>query len=287
MSKINEYLPKILQPIVEFQQINSDLDVELTNINKLINNIENEVIVQTASEYGIKKWENTLGLIPSDSDSLEVRRFRIINILTSKLPYTLRWLQGKLTQIVGSESGWTLNIDSNHYIITIILSGLDTKLMLEVEKQLRGAIPANMELEIGGPNITSSIIKIGIGMRYAVRHNVVAAYDLVKFEYNMEYFEEGSIAEDGSLDESEAGVAITSCYTMIFDGREYEFGNNEGYSAYGLAFYDMFGNLISRQKGLNTNQFTTPEGAQLIRVTIMDERGIRTTDITNAYVAQL
>ena len=34
MSKINNYLPKVLQPIVEFQQINSDLDIELNNYNK-------------------------------------------------------------------------------------------------------------------------------------------------------------------------------------------------------------------------------------------------------------
>ena len=61
MSKINNYLPKVLQPIVEFQQINSDLDVELNNIDNLIKDIQKEVIIQTATEYGISKWENTLG----------------------------------------------------------------------------------------------------------------------------------------------------------------------------------------------------------------------------------
>lgn len=178
MSKINDYLPKVLQPILEFQQINSDLDVELNNINTLIKDIEKEVIVQTATEYGIKKWENALGIIPSDSDSLEVRRFRIINILTSKLPYTIRWLRSKLTEIVGAESGWTLNIDNNNYTITIVLSGLDTKLMLEVEKQLRNAIPSNMVLVIGGAPITSSEIRIGMAMLLAVKNEIVSGYTI-------------------------------------------------------------------------------------------------------------
>lgn len=180
MSKINDYLPKVLQPIVEFQQINSDLDIELNNIDEQIKNIEKEVIVQTATEYGIGKWENTLGIIPSDSDSLEVRRFRISNILTSKLPYTVRWLRQKLTEIVGTDNGWTLNIDNNNYTITIVLSGLDTKLMLEVEKQLRNAIPSNMGLVIGGAPITSSEIRFGIAMLLAVKNKITSGYRVVE-----------------------------------------------------------------------------------------------------------
>ncbi len=176
MSKINNYLPKVLQPILEFQLINSDLDVELNNIDELIKGIEKEVIIKTATEYGISQWEKTLGIVPSDSDSLEVRRFRVANILTSKLPYTVRWLKQKLTEIVGSESGWTLNINNNDYTITIVLSGLDTKLMLEVEKQLRNAIPSNMVLEIGGPSIAGGNIKVGIAMMYGTKYTIGSSY---------------------------------------------------------------------------------------------------------------
>lgn len=287
MSKINNYLPKALQPIIEFQEINDNLDVELTNIDKLIKDINNETIVQTATEYGISKWEKALGIIPSDNESVEVRRFRVNNILTSKLPYTLRWLQMKLTELVGSDSGWTLNVDYAHYIITVILSGLDTNLMLEVEKQLRGAIPANMELEIGGPSITSSEIKIGIGMMYATKYKIDTKYNLVPYDFNIGDFEEGSIGEDGKINTNDSGVAITCGYTQVFDGRDYEFGNNQDYSIYGLAFYDMYGNLIDRQTGLNTKEFKTPAGSQLVRITIMNENGIRTDDISGQYIMQL
>ena len=179
MSKINEYLPKVLQDIVEFQIINQDLDVELSQLAVNITNISKETIVQTATDYGITKWEEVLGIVPSDGDSLEVRRFRVNNILTSKLPYTFRWLQQKLTEITGSPNGWTLNIDNNNYVITIILSGLNTSMMLEVEKQLRNAIPSNMELQIGGPAITVSEIKVGtavqLGTKYLIGSNYTTA----------------------------------------------------------------------------------------------------------------
>ena len=117
-----------------------------------------------------------MGIIPSDNDSLEVRRFRVSNILTSKLPYTVRWLKQKLTEIVGSASGWTLNINNRDYTITIVLSGLDTKLMLEVEKQLRNAIPSNMVLEIGGPSIAGGNIKVGIAMMYGTKYTLESSY---------------------------------------------------------------------------------------------------------------
>lgn len=287
MIKINDYLPKVLQDVVEFQIINENLDKELTPIDKLINDIQKEAVVQTASEFGIKKWENALGIIPSDIESLEVRRFRVNNILTSKLPYTLRWLQNKLTEIVGSGSGWTLNVDYAHYTVTIILSGLDTNLMLEVEKQLRGAIPSNMVLEIGGPSITSSEIRIGIGMMYATKFKIDANYNIVPFDFYISKLYEGSINLDGVLDTKEAGVAVTSNYIQVFDNADYEYGDNQGHSFYGLAFYDMYGNLIERRGGLNDKQFRTPENAQLVRVTILNENGLRTTDVTGAYILHI
>lgn len=287
MTKINNYLPKVLQPIVEFQEINRDLDVELGNIDKLIKGIEKETIVQTATEYGIKRWEKTLGIVPSDTDSIEVRRFRVNNILTSKLPYTLRWLENKLTEIVGSASGWTLNINYQEYSITIILSGLDTELMLEVEKQLRNAVPANMELLIGGPSITSSEIKIGIGMMYAMKYKIDTNYNIVPFDFNIGNFEEGSIGEDGKINHRDTGVAITSGYTQVYGGRHYEFGNNQGYTIYGLAFYDIYGNLKNRQTGLNISEFDVPNDIKIVRITIMNENGIRPDDMTGTYIRQL
>ena len=175
MSNIHKYLPKVLQPILEFQLINQDLDIELSLLDKYITDINKETIVQTATDYGISKWENALGIIPGDTDSLEVRRFRVNNILTSKLPYTIRWLRQKLTEITGSATGWTLNMNYQDYTATIILSGLDTDLMLEVEKQLRNAIPANIELEIGGPSIAGGNIKVGIAMNYGTKYLIPTA----------------------------------------------------------------------------------------------------------------
>lgn len=175
MSRIHEYLPETLKDVIDLKLLNEDLDIELEQLDGYITGIGKEVIVKSASLYGIQKWEKALGITPKDGDSLETRRFRVNNLLTSKLPYTYRWLIKKLTQITGSPSGYTLNINQADYAITIVLSGLDTNMMIEVQKQLRNAIPSNMVLEIGGPPLVSADIKVGMALRIGTKYVIKSA----------------------------------------------------------------------------------------------------------------
>ena len=175
MSRIHEYLPETLKDVIDLKLLNEDLDIELEQLDGYITGIGKEVIVKSASLYGIQKWEKALGITPKDGDSLETRRFRVNNLLTSKLPYTYRWLIKKLTQITGSPSGYTLNINQDDYAITIVLSGLDTNMMIEVQKQLRNAIPSNMVLEIGGPPLVSADIKVGMALRIGTKYKIKSA----------------------------------------------------------------------------------------------------------------
>lgn len=179
MSKINEYLPKVLQPIEEYKTTNEDLDIELDLLDSQINSILKEVIANTASEYGIQRWENSLGLTHSETDSLELRRFRITNILTNKLPYTYRWLRNKLIEITGDSSGWALNIDNDNYTIVVTLTHMDLDMMAEVQKNLRYAIPANMILEMGSDEpIPSDLIKVGTAMQVATKWFITGYVDI-------------------------------------------------------------------------------------------------------------
>lgn len=179
MSKINEYLPKVLQPIEEYKTTNEDLDVELDLLDSQINSILKEVIANTASEYGIQRWENSLGLTHSETDSLELRRFRITNILTNKLPYTYRWLRNKLIEITGDSSGWALNIDNDNYTIVVTLTHMDLDMMAEVQKNLRYAIPANMILEMGSDEpIPSDLIRVGTAMQVATKWFITGYVDI-------------------------------------------------------------------------------------------------------------
>lgn len=274
MSKINSYLPKVLRDIIEFQIVNSDLDVELGLLENYIKGINTETIVQTASIYGIEKWEKILGIIPDDTDSLETRRFRINNILTSKLPYTVRWLQKKLSEITGSTTGWTLNINNNDYTITIILSGLDTDLMLEVEKQLRNAIPANMVLEIGGPGISSSEIKVAIAMMYGTKYNTNSKYSIEGIFGNLiKELVNGTInKENGTIDYKTYPTRskVTKNILNVIPGKTYYFENNQNMNIDRIAYYenDDENSFISRTDSLGIKEFTVPDGIKYIRFNV-------------------
>lgn len=180
MSKnINLYLPEVLQPILEFKVSNESLDIELDDIDNIIENITKEVAVETASEYGISRWEKSLGITPNKDNNLETRRFVLYNTINDKLPYTVSWLKNKLSQIVGGESAFILNIDSENYQIIITLSGLDLKIMHEIEKQLRTLIPANMSLALSGGNIVLSGVYWATGMRLGYKVLIGSNYDLL------------------------------------------------------------------------------------------------------------
>lgn len=271
MIKINDYLPKVLQDVEEFKAINSNLDIELTNIDTFIKGIQTEAIVQTATEYGISKWEKTLGIIPMNNESLDVRRFRVNNILTSKLPYTLRWLQNKLTEIVGSNSGWTLNINYQDYTITIILSGLDTNLMLEVQKQLRNAVPANMGLEIGGPSIAGGDVRIGIGLMYGTKYLIetvgvgASRFALGKNKWTATMIKKST--PDYYYYETDKKVAVKPNTTYVFSSPDSGtvFAGNVQFSdkSEGVDFIDQIFTF--------DQPFTTPSYCKFIRVLINEK----------------
>lgn len=176
MSQIKLYLPKILQDILELENICGTEDIEFNEIQKGVKQVYSETIVDDATLLGIERYERLFGLIPNAGDSLSIRKFRIKSILQNKLPYTKRWLENKLTEITGNSSGWILNINYDSYTVTIILSGLDTELMGEVQKQLRNAIPSNLALEIGGSPLSSSDILFACGVHLGYKYKINSGY---------------------------------------------------------------------------------------------------------------
>ena len=49
-------------------------------------------------------------------------------------------------------------------------------MMIEVQKQLRNAIPSNMVLEIGGPPLVSADIKVGMALRIGTKYKINSGY---------------------------------------------------------------------------------------------------------------
>ena len=69
-----------------------------------------------------------------------------------------------------------LYMDYDKYELSIVLSGMDTAMMAEVQLQLRNAIPANIEMLIGGPMIADTFAKYGGVLKYGTKYKVNTGY---------------------------------------------------------------------------------------------------------------
>ena len=239
MSRIHEYLPETLKDVIDLKLLNEDLDIELEQLDGYITGIGKEVIIETASLYGIEKWENALGITPKDGDSLETRRFRVNNLLTSKLPYTYRWLIKKLTQITGSPSGYTLNINQNDYAITIVLSGLDTNMMIDSEREMVSILKKSSLLEDKEKNQLDDLLNSLIRIHIKQLDNIYVSFQVKKWLENVriESLKKKIGDRVGIYGAADIGTALFEGIIRIFDAEVIFIDRNAKYISKDVEVY--------------------------------------------------
>lgn len=86
-------------------------------LNELIKINDNQYIL-TADIQGIKRFESMLGITSSETETLEVRRNRILSKWNDELPYTMKSLRKQLDIICG-ENNYNIDTDFNNYQMQI------------------------------------------------------------------------------------------------------------------------------------------------------------------------
>lgn len=97
--KTIEYFPLYLKDIREFKIISNLEDEEIEKIKKQVEKLLQEAVVVTAESYGLQRYEKIYN-INNTSDDVVVRRFNIISKINNRAPFTLKWLDNKLKQLV-------------------------------------------------------------------------------------------------------------------------------------------------------------------------------------------
>ncbi len=144
--KIIEYIPDFLKNIREFKIISNLEDKELENIKLQIDNILKEIIVNTSENYGLQRYEKIYN-INDISNDIEIRRFNIISKINNKIPFTYKWLDNKLKQLVG-ENNYTIKIEYDNYKIIISIIYLFGEILDTIKKELEELLPANLIIQI-------------------------------------------------------------------------------------------------------------------------------------------
>lgn len=138
-----ELLPDFYAPVKEYQQIMTAEEAELAELAGFINAVNDNFFVQTADEDTIASWEQLLGIAVGPDDTLEFRRVRIINRLTTNPPFTLPLLKSKLDALLGPDS-YTLTMDYENYALYIQMAVENQSYAVEVAYTINQIKPAHI-----------------------------------------------------------------------------------------------------------------------------------------------
>lgn len=167
--KLIDYMPQYLKDIREFQEIFKSEDEQLEYMNSLIAKMLTEVIVKSANSYGLTRYEEIYN-ITEVASTVEARRANILLKMNNRTPFTIKWLDNKLKQLVG-EGNYSIKLEHDKHKLTIKLAYMNNELIYLLEKELREQIPANMELNIyadGSVNISNDISLVGCVTNYEI-----------------------------------------------------------------------------------------------------------------------
>jgi hypothetical protein len=107
----------------------------------------NDQFVNDATENGVARWESILEIVPKGTETLEVRKFRIISRLNEQLPYTYGKLKQQLKTLCG-EDGYALELLNNEYKLIVRVELTVKGKFNEVGSLLNRTVPANMIIDL-------------------------------------------------------------------------------------------------------------------------------------------
>lgn len=117
--RLTEYLPRFMQNFSELKEFLRVTNNETDRIRTQIGRIHDEAFIMDCTEYGLRKYENLLHIIPADNESLETRKMRVLMRWYNYAPYAFRVLVNKLNMICGVNN-YELQADLENYYFKLL-----------------------------------------------------------------------------------------------------------------------------------------------------------------------
>ena len=137
------YLPPFLAEYRELKAALEAEDPEFALVWRAADRALSNEFIATADEYGISRFEKLLRLCPSQKDTLEERRKRILGKWFASPPYTERMLFEKLTLLCGENHFWFTKRYAEYQLeIGIVWDVFN--LAWEVKKIISDMLPCNL-----------------------------------------------------------------------------------------------------------------------------------------------
>ena len=140
------YLPHVLQELEEIQHIMNTESEEFNILVKEYQNLLNDQFVHEATENGLSRWEKILKINPKPTDTLESRRWEILNRLNIKIPYSWTMIKNKLYAMYGDS--YTIKLISDTYTIQIRVPQVSDSELRSTFTMLEVIVPTNMIIDL-------------------------------------------------------------------------------------------------------------------------------------------
>lgn len=144
--KLIDYLPQVLQSVEELKALFCSEDCEIKSLYEALEILLKNQFVHEATESGIKRWEKILKIIPNVDDTLDMRRFEILNRLNIKIPYTIIMLRNKIQALYGNDCD--IQYINDTCMLKITVPNITDRELVNLKSMLDVIVPANLVWDV-------------------------------------------------------------------------------------------------------------------------------------------
>lgn len=143
-TELCKLLPPWYREVLDYQAICMAEQPTFEEYQTAMQQVLDNFFPLTMDISAVEQWESALRILADPTvESLEFRRQRIINRISTKPPFTLPFLYNKLDELVG-KGMWSVSIDYPGYTIYIERTAQSMNYTLELEWTINHIKPAHM-----------------------------------------------------------------------------------------------------------------------------------------------
>lgn len=156
-SNLIQYLPYWFREILDYQEICKTETAKYEALAREINGVADNYFFQTMDINAVKQWEQIFNIIPDPSfETLEFRRIRVLNRISTRPPFTLGFLYQKLDELIGKDK-WKVTVDYPNYTLYIESSAENQQYATEISYTINRIKPAHIVF-ISKPYVSTGIV---------------------------------------------------------------------------------------------------------------------------------
>lgn len=188
-TNLSVYFPNIYKDVLEIDTLIEVENELFDDLNTKTTEVEDNQFVLTSNSRGLEVFEKMLNIIANPAiESIQFRRERIINRLSTAPPYTLRYLKQRLNSLLGVDN-YDLELIYDDYVFHLVTYIGEIGKLDELLRTLFAIVPVNLQQTIENKIIEEGSAKLFIGqaigtsMVYNLTSDIGGDWDIVGVDF--------------------------------------------------------------------------------------------------------